>query len=907
MSDQFGRHKSNRWVNASVPSYGDDWGDEYDYDDAYESDPDSRQKQKPPTPQRFELPEDSTPNSDSSNGYSHPLPTEQLHQIQSQANSGNVDHNPYQSSNAANSYSANSSNSNAANATAHAAKSSSSSLDPGIRQLPAPSDLVLSIDKFKNAPTSDSDDLDDDDDSGFPEVVEDIHDASRKSSAGTELGYGPDDPVVHTVTKVAHIYDKNGDADLAPPTPTYSVSQGGFAGPETPQSDSSFRSDADSIQHEPESLTLADSSQFFSRSRDILGAETSTEKPLRKDTLKRVPPESDNLPSAYESPSLDANHSRSSLDPKSKSPGPSPAPLVLSIDTKNFNVDDGSSDEDDWGYNSQHSSNADLVLEDASESNNDSNSNFSFKYSSARATPQLQQKEIGKTETIDSLIKDLEVATVDSSSKKDERGLLPKLDSIHDFDIPDFQDVSFSKYDDFEDEVTTPIAPLSIDEAKKGHEEYVSELNVRKKSIRKPPETRKNLVSEDYSNIADAVSGYINGDVESNNNNMEVIGELTVAEEDQEFSPEQPLKLTELRPVASTGSLSTGRISIDNSSQLGDGNPVARDDNDNEKEDISRRISTMSTGTLNMGGWKPNTNNFRDQFINDNDNESFNFDPIKQDENFKKFTKVRTVSEISTGSNGSTTSIPDTIDAELPRIDEDDDNNDDTTTDEPVQALEGTNSNFTTDTVLLEHPHSTLFKEETLTPGASRDNLGKAEDQRQKYNSLITQDPETGVDRRIASDDTYINDNTSKEDAKKNESELSSIEPKKTVSTPLSHPAVPHNYPVFDWKKIMSISQPQDRIAALKDALQKESDYDTGLQTWLQEALKQSQVSSNIHIGRIASEAYQNATHSEIRRHTSIRSRVSIVKDKVEGTGLLASSLGKKFFSKGRKLMKSSE
>ena len=104
----------------------------------------------------------------------------------------------------------------------------------------------------------------------------------------------------------------------------------------------------------------------------------------------------------------------------------------------------------------------------------------------------------------------------------------------------------------------------------------------------------------------------------------------------------------------------------------------------------------------------------------------------------------------------------------------------------------------------------------------------------------------------------------------------------------------------------MATSQPIDRIRLLRDALEKEADYDTGLLNWLNESLRQSEDASNIHIGKIATQAYQNAAHNDIRRHASIRSKVSIVRDKVETSGLQASSLGKRFFNRGKKLMKSS-
>ena len=63
-------------------------------------------------------------------------------------------------------------------------------------------------------------------------------------------------------------------------------------------------------------------------------------------------------------------------------------------------------------------------------------------------------------------------------------------------------------------------------------------------------------------------------------------------------------------------------------------------------------------------------------------------------------------------------------------------------------------------------------------------------------------------------------------------------------------------------------------------------------------ALKQ-EPSFNTHllIGRVASQAYQNAAHNDLRRHASLRTTVNLVKDKVEGT---TGSLGKTTGSFGK-------
>lgn len=75
---------------------------------------------------------------------------------------------------------------------------------------------------------------------------------------------------------------------------------------------------------------------------------------------------------------------------------------------------------------------------------------------------------------------------------------------------------------------TTPIAPLSTADERWGHESYISG---HKTSIRKPP-PRKNLVSVDYSNIADAVSGYLSAEEKSDTFDDKNLDDI---EEDKNF------------------------------------------------------------------------------------------------------------------------------------------------------------------------------------------------------------------------------------------------------------------------------------------------------------------------------------------------------------------------------------
>lgn len=866
MSDKFGRHKSTRWVKASVPSYGDEWDDDYNqgFDDSDEERLLKEEVKASVAEQRFELP------SQRESLESHDHEADNVKEI----------------------------------------------VVPKIAAFLEPSDLVLSIDRF-NTRDSDSGDSDLDTDGEFKEQGEDVQELNDsdehrgykeeiyterdqsvqhepesnhpKGPASLDV-YRPDIPADHelfTPTNEAFAPDIHTPA-MEPPHRSFSD----FT-PETPTSDRSFQSDADSIQREPATLNVFNNHQQDELPVDLVkeDEEVDTDTELgsiheyKNEVLKEMIP--------VISPSIP--HETSPVPNSAPEPDASLAPLVLSIDNRHndsSDENDNDIDSDDWGYQGE-------------ESDDEVNENP------------------GKTDALDSLIKDLQNASMDLASYQpiDEREgaekyVLPQLDSLQSINLPEFDDSSLNNYnhysaglnidtslipDDDESAPTTPIAPLSTADERRGHESYISG---HKSSIRKPP-PRKDLVSVDYSNIADAVSGYLSGGEKSDvDQNLNAIEEDQNAEDStdekgveetymsDDLAPEPDyLKLPnlELNPVASSGSLSTGNRSVSTfkSSQY-------------DEPEISRRSSTMSTNTVNMGGWKPNTSNFRDQFINDNDNEShLSFTPddeVQDFNNYNKFTKVRTASGLGNEivSDDSSDSLPETIDAALPSINEDPDD------DEDIQspAINTTVSNI--DSVLGEHSYPLpVFKEEKMTPLTSKENLPPVN----KYSSLLPP-----VEARKPSDSSE-----SSELSKGIESETSSDTRVLSINETIKDTRVtsgdftPKSYPVYDWKKIMATSQPIDRIRLLKEALEKEAKYDTGLQHWLNDTLKQSDSASTMHIGRIASEAYLNATHSDIRRHASIRSKVSIVKDKVENSGLHASSFGKRFLSRGKKLMKGGE
>lgn len=856
MSDKFGRHMSTRWAKASVPTYGDEWDDGF----GSGSDSDDAVPQKEIVPERFELPPDQNDDkSDLENLVEFEAPKEY-----------DVDdlHETYQAP--------------------HSVADSKPS-------------LVLSIDRMSNR-------FDDSSDEDQPQEKDDDNEKAKFKHSVT-LNEAVDDVPVHT-----------------PQTDKFKEAE-----PETPQSDKSYISDADSIQQEPEDLVIKDKSTLHDISENSQGAEFTREGTLRDfhRSNEQVGDEAEHEENLHQSSHSPLSHQDVESEHGSTTQGNSnlhgaiplpddepteplhvpdspvvsssaPAPLVLSIDNKNFDDDNDDDDtdnvdednyghskddsDDNWGYNGE-----DTDEDDAP----------SFEKSKEDLHTTDVRTHRVKTDALDLLINDLQDASFGTDDEKgSERFILPPLS--HDVSMPDF-----SAYTEDEDGgETTPIAPLSIPEAE-AHKSFL--INGHKPSIRKPPPQRNNLVSVDYSSIADAVSGYMDehttekSPVRNSHVEQRDVHEYddTDTEESHLGKPDNDL---ELNPVLSLGSISTGKASLGSMSAKSVQNEkepqvpakdTAPDVNERFTRPLfaeSRRASAMSTNTFNMGSWKPNTNNFRDQFINGNDNVSvFNVNLLNNDD-YERFTGAQSGLGIShdAASRTSSISVPETIDASLPRISEDMDFDDDSgdAHDDAVSKVPSTS-----DSVLKEKPYlNALFKEEKLTPAPSSDDLPK-KTATQRYSSLLAPADEDDKERPRSNSQSLVgSQSTIKNTA------LSVVAPKKFKQ---------QTYVPTNWKQIMQTSQPIDRIRMLKEALVKEREFDTGLQNWLHETLTLSENGSNMHIGRIASAAYQNATHNDIRRQNSFRSKVSIVKDKVEGTGLHASSFGKRFLKKGRKLMKS--
>lgn len=276
---------------------------------------------------------------------------------------------------------------------------------------------------------------------------------------------------------------------------------------------------------------------------------------------------------------------------------------------------------------------------------------------------------------------------------------------------------------------------------------------------------------------------------------------------------------------------------------------------------VSRKDLTVSSKRFSLGSWKPNTSVFRERFVDNNDLEPhMNVSMYNEGESgYFKFTGVmRRVSGYAESfANSSCISVPDTIEANLHSVNEVNSDGYDPSLD--VVSL-----------VTVRQTQSGAPGPGASTPSLLRENTYK----KGKFQEKISAD-------NLVNEKTVATDNHTLE----------------AVPAPTSAA----KYPVFNWKNIMSVSQSVDRIMLLKQARADEEAYDTGLLNWLNEVLRSTDPSSsNMQIGLLATQAYKNAPHNDLRRHISLRSKVSMVRDKMD----LGASFGRRFLSKGKKLMK---
>lgn len=888
MAENFERHKSTRWVRASIPTYGNDWDDDYDYDQDYDYEDEYGAQIDDIGDERQTLPEKKETDNVSLKEQESPSRETETSHVSSGEYEADM-------------------------------RDKEESKTPG---------LVLSIDHLKrrdadqeDSTSEEEEEVLDDNTGAVPNSGEKIHgekdfviddDTLRKASRTRTASQN----------KAGAARERKQPPDYIQPTPKFAeVSK---MVPETPVSDKSFQSDADSIQHEPSDLNVkTDSDDAIMEPQHTAGPTEETE-----------PEKADQLP-----------------------------PLVLSIDSKRYS-DDSGDENDEHDLDQTHhvkeslpsSSIHDSTSSAADTKQGDTNNLKGEEKSVQDPVDDAKAKHDGqiKTDILSSLIKDLQGGTLihenehdddDDDDKKhvsdydssmdqsfDRGSMLPKLDSIRNFSLPNFENESFGDYSEGQLDVSksraydenyddnqspiTPVEPLASSRKKTTDEETSKSQphkeNTNKQAIRSAQNSatdRNKLVSVDYANIADAVSGYL---VESSiKEEGQEDQEVQESQAETNSSGHRSFDMNEIKPVKSTGSLSTASQSISSGHNVkdlkdptpgleakGDSRSDHAAEGENDEEDITRRDSVMTTNTFNMGNWVPNPSKFRDQFINTNDNESsFNFN-LDSDTGsvYSKFVKKKgpQTSALETISNASSLSVPDTIDVPLPSIMEDPDNVDDSTDSFRDSSLEYPSSSLNE----KSHRNSVFQDDEALMKSKSSVQSTPT----QRYSSLLSTDEKdmSKEGLRVVSDETT--GDKSKLDSKRN------ITPSSFSSTltRVKSAGKSQNKPTYNWKTIMSASQPIDRLNMLRDALEQEKNYNTGLQDWLVETLKLSESSSNIHIGKIATEAYKNASHTDVRRHISIRSKVSFVKDKVETSGLQASTFGKKFFHRGKKFVKDS-
>lgn len=820
MADNFERHRSTRWVKADVPSYGDQWGDEYDNYDNYDQDVPEDEIERRGTEKRTSA----TPNLVLS--------------------IDNVDHRfDYDD-------------------------------DDDSEQAYSQPPLAISEPKggsFRDTESGRPEDSEssDEDVSYIPESPDRERFETEESKSQADSGSRRPEALDTSATSLKD--------DFVPPTPTFSQSNFSNNMPETPVSDRSFVSDADSIQREPETLNVAG----------------------RYD---------DSLNEIQEDPQLEGAATRDSeSEPRGR-----PLELVLSVDRLNLEDSDSSDDSDSLHFNNEEKAPTASTLALGNQEHDNSQADDSVDSPLHVNLPDLPgERRPVKTDALDSLIDDLQkmerLSTYGASSSSvnkqpqstqekdmpppppakdsEEQGddNLPSLASIHDMSLPNFEDHSFSDLAPETSNILEEITPELQEEVQKAHELYVSQLQAHNPSVKKAPPQSPNIDLKPRESETEAP-------VEAPSTPKQQPQDTDLL---RAFDPNNPLQIGV--PVLSPESISTKHLSGDFTNMPLQPPQPPR----GPAADMLRRDSTMTTSTFNMGNWKPNTSIYRDQFVNDNDNESqMNFSVYNGKDNYDKFVGARSsLGYAESFTNSSTLSVPETV--ALPSIHEDTSDadltrdDDDTSDDRSFTRLENSRSDGDLSLPGKDKRSSdgSIFKEEKLTLPGSLDQLPKDGDidNSEKYKSIssvdsksdneLHQKPERSGTKRLASSSSF------------------------GISKPPKQ-----KYPVSKWKDLTSHSQPVDRIEAFKNAKQREIEYESGLQYWLQETLQKTEVSPNMHIGKLAEQAYQNATHTDIRRHTSmalnatsLRNKVSLVKDKMDTTA----GFGRRFLNKGKKLMKS--
>lgn len=435
-----------------------------------------------------------------------------------------------------------------------------------------------------------------------------------------------------------------------------------------------------------------------------------------------------------------------------------------------------------------------------------------------------------------------------------------------------------------------------------------------------------------------------------------------------------------LSQSASSGSLSTGSWSMRSSSQFINGLSSARDSfigrlkndrrgsvetssilskhEDPAKDDSSpdqgnRYLDSSSSDeddrsmkfnpgqSINFGHWRPNTSNFRNDFIKDTsfndsdnalstiDNENEEYDDSYSvmtdqsslrypDEEGHFFTKPLNHSDNDVNQQfqdnlSSRKNSDGTIDAM------------DMTADEPVDTTvdeENEEDNVTETEEIKDEDEDTDTEKNDSTVDTSTSSFNDsslATSQKQKYSSLLSDVPSS---RQSSTSSSYISKNRVASDASKFTQDTTESSVASSQQTVVHKKAVhARNFIPFDFKPIQKLTNAESRINELKSLRQKELQIDTGLQEWLSSQLTKVSTTPDTYesLGALTLSAYKQLTPTTHLHGHSVADMISRkhslnfggvvghgrlrLKNKVGDHG---QNLAKGIFNRGKKIMRNS-
>ncbi|ODQ80639.1 hypothetical protein BABINDRAFT_160889 [Babjeviella inositovora NRRL Y-12698] len=498
---------------------------------------------------------------------------------------------------------------------------------------------------------------------------------------------------------------------------------------------------------------------------------------------------------------------------------------------------------------------------------------------SADVTPSLETRP-GKSATmtrIDDLLYDIENFTMDSTEMALREAGSISTDGVYESIEPSpveplsfgegpFRNSSPSLDPRVHTPPSNPLATVSTPSLDP------RELVSRASTVRKPPPAIKilqgelplsmispalsetSLKSQDYSNIASAMDDYLDG---------------------------QSIAESRLSRNSSSGSLSTGRLSLSSSrprdSMISDlkvpgVEPEAFDTFSNSlRPNLNRNSTTNTLGTMNFGGWNPDTGVYRDAFMLNNGDESV-------------------ISAMSRSSSMKSQGSTKTIDGDM----------------------------------ALAMKPTTLLGHNSKNMSATSEGGKKS----QRYSSLLADmelPDETPLAEKVRT--ASVATTTSVSTAASNTSTTSGYDStflgdhprmNSVVSSATEHSSIVAYKPsqaAYNLPQILSISNNQElKLKKLREALAIETAVNTGLGDWLTCAMRNDHGSktTDLAIGKFASEAFKNANITEIHRTHTLITPSNIKQKLASGTSDIRGKVGEKgsnfakgLFSKTKKIMRS--